>query len=366
MGRPAGDEAPPIQSRCALWTAEALCGAAVSRRDLAIDLGTANTLVYQQGRGIVFEEPTVVALNSRTAQVVAVGREAWDAVASSSSSLVALRPLKRGAITDFELTQQMIRLILREVGVSRFSKPRVLVCVPSGITEVERRAVEEAATTAGAKSASLVDEPLAAAIGAGLPIHEPIGNLVVDIGGGTSEMAVVAMGGAVTNKAIPVGGFDMDGAIQQHVRREHGLAIGDIAAERIKIEIGSAYPAANAPSGTVRGREMTTGMPKTATISAAEVRGALSQPVGLIVDAAREALAEAPPELAHDVLETGLFLTGGGAMLRGLDMRLAQECEVPVHMTEQPLRTVVLGAGRLLDYLPDYRSALLTSSRGAS
>ena len=337
----------------------------MSRRDLAIDLGTANTLVYQQGRGIVFNEPTVVALHSRTGDVVGVGRRAWDMV-GQDSNLVPKRPLRRGAITDFELTQQMIRLILREVGVSRFPKPRVLVCVPSSITEVERRAVEEAVETAGARSASLVDEPLAAAVGAGLPIHEPIGNLIVDVGGGTSEISVVAMGGQVAGKSIRIGGFDMDAAIQRYIRQEHGLSIGDLAAERVKIEIGSAYPAAHVRMVDVRGREMTSGTPKVITVTADEIRESLGRPVTAIVETARQVLADAPPELAHDVLETGLFLTGGGGMLRGLDMRLANECEVPVHLTEQPLATVVVGAGRLLEYLPDYRTALLTAQRGAS
>ena len=338
----------------------------MSRRDLAIDLGTANTLVYQQGRGIVYDEPSLVAVNPRTGEVVAAGRQAWDMIRETPASLVPVRPLRRGVITDFDLTQQMIRVILREVGVGRFPKPRVLVCVPSSITDVERRAVEEAALAAGAKTAALVDEPLAAAIGAGLPVHEPIGNLIVDVGGGTTEMSVVAMGGQVTGKALRVGGFDMDAAIQHHVRREHGVAIGDLAAERVKIEIGSAYPAAEIRLAEVRGRDMTSGTPKTVTVTPDEIREALGEPVRAIVEGARDVLAEAPPELAHDVLDTGLFLTGGGGMLRGLDMRLAHECEVPVHITENPLSTVALGAGRLLEYLPDYRLALLSVHRGAA
>jgi rod shape-determining protein MreB and related proteins len=334
----------------------------MSRRDLAIDLGTANTLVYQQGRGIVFNEPTVVAMNARNAEVLAVGREAWEMIGRTPANVVAARPIMRGAITDFELTQQMIRLILRRVGVVRFPKPRVLVCVPSVITDVERRAVEEAVTTAGARSVALVEEPLAAAIGAGLPIQEPLGNLVVDVGGGTTEIGVIAMGGVITGKAIRVGGFDMDTALQQLIRKRHGVAIGEMTAERIKIQVGSAYPAADARPAHVKGREMTTGMPKVVTVTPGEIRGALGDSVRAIVETTRDCLAEAPPELAHDILETGVFLTGGGAMLRGLDMRLAQECEVPVHVTEQPLTTVVLGAGRLLEYLPDYRSAFFTAS----
>jgi rod shape-determining protein MreB len=334
----------------------------VSSKDLAIDLGTANTLVYQRGRGIVFDEPTVLALDSQAGAVMAIGEEAIE-LSRSTPGMALVRPLQRGVITDFELAQQMIRLILRAVGVGRFHRPHVLVCVPTAITEVERRAVEAAVEGAGAKKVSLVDEPMAAAIGAGLPIHEPLGNMVVDVGGGTSEMAVVAMGGQVAGTALPVGGFDMDRSIQRYVRQTYQLAIGELSAERIKIEAGSAYPAADARSVNVRGRDMASGMPKTVTISPEEIREALAGTVGSIVEAARTLLAESPPELAHDVLETGLFLTGGGAMLRGLDMRLAQECEVPVHLTEHPLATVVLGAGLLLDYMPDQRSAFLVARR---
>ena len=335
----------------------------MARKDLAIDLGTANTLVYQQGRGIVFNEPTVVAMNTRTGEVLSVGRDAWEMIGRTPANVVAVRPLQRGAITDFDLTQQMIRLMLRMVGAPRFPKPRVLVCVPSALTPVERRAVEEAVTTAGAKWVGLVDEPLAAAVGAGLPVHEPLGNLVVDVGGGTSEMAVVALGGIVLGRSIRVGGFDMDTAIQQHVRRRYGVAIGEMSAERIKIQIGSAYPAADPVPVQVKGREVSTGLPRVVTLQPPEIRETLADVCQAIVDTTRDCLAESPPELAQDVLETGLFLTGGGAMLRGMDMRLAQECEVPVHMTEQPLATVVLGAGRLLEYLPDYRSAFLTAPR---
>lgn len=334
----------------------------MSKRDLAIDLGTANTLVFQQGRGIVFDEPTVVAMNSRNGDVLAVGREAWELIGRSPANIVAARPIMRGIITDFELTQQMIRLILNMVGVGRFPKPRVLVCVPSAITEVERRAVEDAVTSAGARSVALVEEPLAAAIGAGLPIQEPLGNLIVDVGGGTTEIGVIAMGGVVTGKAIRIGGFDMDAAIQRLIKKRHGVAIGETTAEKIKMQMGSAYPAADARPAHVRGREMTTGMPKVITITPGEIREALGEAVRGIVETTREALAEAPPELAHDVLETGVFLTGGGAMLKGLDMRLAQECEVPVHVTEQPLTTVVEGAGRLLEYLPDNSSAFFAGS----
>jgi len=333
-------------------------------RDLAIDLGTANTLVYRQGEGIVFDQPTVIALNTRTGDVLAMGDDAWEMIGRTPGNVVAMRPLRHGAITDFDITEHMIRLIMKRVGVSRFPRPRVLICVPSAITEVERRAVREAARGAGARDVALVEEPLAAAIGAGLPVHEPIGNLIVDVGGGTSEMAVVSMGGIVTGKAIRVGGFDMDAAIQQHVRKVYGIAVGERTAEQMKIAIGSAYPTPDLPGAQVRGRDLGTGMPKEVEVGEEEVREALSDSVQRIVEATRDTLATSPPELAHDVLETGMFLTGGGSLLHGLEVRLAKECEVPVHLTEQPLETVVLGAGRMLDHLADYRSAFLFT-RGA-
>jgi rod shape-determining protein MreB len=291
--------------------------------------------------------------------VLALGDEAWEMIGRTPGNVVAMRPLRHGAITDFDITEHMIKLILRRVGVGRLSRPRVLVCVPSAITEVERRAVKEAAHMAGARDVALVEEPVAAAIGAGLPIHEPVGNLVVDIGGGTSEMAVVSMGGIVTGKAIRVGGFEMDAAIQQHIRRVYGIAVGERTAEQMKIAVGSAYPIRGIPTARIRGRELATGLPKGVDVTEEEVREALSEPVRLIMDAARDSLAESPPELAHDVLETGMFLTGGGSLLKGIEVRLAEECEVPVHLTDQPLETVVMGAGQMLDHLSDYRSAFL-------
>jgi rod shape-determining protein MreB len=335
----------------------------MSRRDLALDLGTVNTVVYRQGEGVVFDQPSVVALHGRTADVLAVGRQAWAMAAERPAEVVTVRPMHRGAISNFELTEQMIRMILRRVGVARFSKPRVLVCVPSALTPVERRAVEEAVTEAGARSATLVEEPLAGAIGAGLPIHDPVGSMVVDVGGGLSEMAMIALGGVVTSKAAPAGGLDMDEAIQRHLRTRYDLSVGEAAAERIKIEVGSAYPSADRAVAEVQGRNLRTGGQTVVTLTPDEVREVLEETVAQIVRAARDCLAESPPELAHDVLETGLFLIGGGALLRGLDMRLAQECEVPVHLTEHPLGTVANGAGRLLDYEPDQRTAFLATNR---
>ena len=326
-------------------------------RDLAIDLGTANTLVYRQGEGIVFDEPTVVAMNATTGDIQAMGEAAWRMVGGRSGNVVAVRPLRHGVMTEFDITQRMIEFVLRRVGVSRFPKPRVLTCIASESSEVERRAVDEAVRFAGGKGVVLVEQPLAAAIGAGLPIHEPVGNLIVDIGGGTTELAIVSMGGVVSGLSIRVGGFDLDAAIQEHVRSSYGIAVGEKAAEEIKISIGSAFPVPRGAVAVVTGRELSSGAPIDIRLSEDEIRQAISAPVGKIVEAARRALAEGPPELTHDVLQTGMFLTGGGGLLRGLDLLLSQECEVPVHLTERPLETVVIGAGAMLDHLDDYRSS---------
>ena len=325
-------------------------------RDLAIDLGTANTLVYQKQRGILFAEPTVLALNKETGAVLAMGEQAWQMIGRTPGYIVAVRPLRSGAISDFDITEKLLRLIMGRAGVSRFSRPRVLVCVPSALTEVERRAVEEATLSAGAKSCYLIEEPMAAAIGAGLPIHEPMGNLVVDVGGGTSEVALVSLGGIVTNTAVRIGGFDMDAAIQNYVRREYTIAIGERTAERIKIAIGSAFPLAQEEKAELRGRDMGTGLPKNVLITSEEVREALTEPVRTIVDATLECIGKSPPDLVQDVLTSGVTLTGGGGMLQGLDMLISQEAEVPVHVTEQPLEAVVLGAGRCLEAFQDLKS----------
>jgi len=326
-------------------------------REIAIDLGTANTLVYKQGEGIVFNEPTVVAMNASTGEVEAMGEEAWQMIGGRSGSIVAVRPLRHGVMTEFDITQRMIEVVLRRVGVPRFPKPRVLVCIPSESSEVERRAVEEAVRFAGGRGVVLVEEPLAAAIGAGLPIHEPVGNLIVDIGGGTTETAVVSMGGVVSGRSVRVGGFDFDAAIQEHIRSAYGVAVGEKAAEELKIAIGSAFPAPRHKAAVVTGRELSSGAPVEVRVTEDEIRAAIAEPVGRVVEAARRTLAEAPPELTHDVLDTGMFLTGGSGLLRGMDMLLAQECEVPVHLTERPLETVVLGAGVMVEHLDDYRSA---------
>ena len=332
-------------------------------RDLAIDLGTANTLVYTRGRGIVLNEPTVIALNSRTQDVLAMGQEAWQMIGRTPGYIVAVRPLRKGAITDFDITQRMIRLLLQRAGVSRFNRPRVLICVPSAITEVERRAVEEAARRAGAAGAFLIEQPMAAAIGAGLPIHEPLGNMVVDVGGGTTETAVISLGGVVALEAIRVGSFDIDNSIQIYVRREYGIAIGERTAEEIKVAIGSAYPLPDENKVEVRGRDLMTGLPKTVILSPDEVRDAIEEQVGAIVDSVVKCLGKAPPELAQDLIVQGIHLVGGGGLLRGLDRRLSEETALPVHLVDAPLECVVLGAGKCLEAFDSLKVMFMGADR---
>ncbi|HEX2051563.1 MAG TPA: rod shape-determining protein [Actinomycetota bacterium] len=330
-------------------------------RDLAIDLGTANTLVYQKQRGILFAEPTVLALNKETGSVLAMGEAAWQMIGRTPGYIVAVRPLRSGAISDFDITEKLIRLILQKAGVSRFARPKVLVCVPSALTEVERRAVEEATLSAGARTCHLIEEPIAAAIGAGLPIHEPVGNLVVDVGGGTSEVALISMGGIVTNTAVRVGGFDLDAAIQSYVRREYTIAIGERTAERIKIAIGSAFPLAGEHPAELRGRDLATGLPKNVVITSEEIRSAITEQIRTIVTSVVECIGASPPDLVQDVLVRGITLTGGGGMLAGLDVLLSQEAEVPVHVTEQPLEAVVMGAGRCLEAYESLRAMFVNA-----
>ncbi|MGH9068975.1 MAG: rod shape-determining protein [Acidimicrobiales bacterium] len=332
-------------------------------RDLAIDLGTANTLVYTRGRGIVLNEPTVIALNSRTQDVLAMGQEAWQMIGRTPGYIVAVRPLRKGAITDFDITQRMIRLLLQRSGVSRFNKPRVLICVPSAITEVERRAVEEAARRAGAAGAYLIEQPLAAAIGAGLPVHEPLGSMVVDVGGGTTETAVISLGGVVALQAIRTGSFDIDNSIQTYVRREYGIAIGERTAEEIKLAIGSAYPTAEEVKAEVRGRDLMSGLPKTVILSPVEVREAIEEQVGAIVDSVVKCLGQAPPELAQDLIIQGIHLVGGGGMLAGMDRRLAEETDLPVHLVDAPLECVVLGAGLCLESFDSLKVMFMGAER---
>ena len=332
-------------------------------RDLAIDLGTANTLVYAKSRGIVLNEPTVIALNVQTQDVLAMGHQAWHMIGRTPGYIQAVRPLRKGAITDFEITQRMIRLLLKRAGITRFTRPRVLICVPSAITEVEKRAVEEAARRAGAAGAYLIEQPMAAAIGAGLPIHEPLGSMVVDIGGGTTETAVISLGGIVALQALRVGSFDIDAAIQTYVRREYGIAIGERTAEEIKLAIGSAYPMKDEIKAEVRGRDLMTGLPKTVILSPEEVRAAIDEPVSAIVESVVQCLGQAPPELAQDLIVEGIHLVGGGGMLGGFDRRLAAETAIPVHLVAAPLECVVLGAGRCLEAFESLKVMFMGAER---
>ncbi|MFP5377184.1 MAG: rod shape-determining protein [Acidimicrobiia bacterium] len=332
-------------------------------RDLAIDLGTANTLVYSRDRGIVLNEPTVIALNEKTQEVLAMGHDAWQMIGRTPGYIVAVRPLRKGAITDFDNTQRMIRLLLKRAGVTRFNRPRVLICVPSAITEVERRAVEEAARRAGAADPYLIHQPMAAALGAGLPIHEPLGNMIVDVGGGTTETAVISLGGIVALQAIRVGSFDIDASIQTYVRRDYGMAIGERTAEEIKLAIGSAFPVDDSVKAEVRGRDLMTGLPKTVILSPDEVRAAIDEQVSAIVDSVVQCLGQAPPELAQDLIGQGIHLVGGGGMLRGLDRRLQEETAIPVHLVDAPLECVVLGAGRCLEAFESLKVMFMGADR---
>lgn len=332
-------------------------------RDLAIDLGTANTLVYMKGKGIVLNEPSVIALNRQTGEVLATGREAWQMIGRTPGYIVAVRPLRGGAITDFEITERMIRLLLQRVGVSRFTRPKVVICVPSAITEVERRAVTDAARRAGAADAQLLEQPMAAAIGADLPIDEPVGNMVIDIGGGTTETAVISLGGVVALEAVRVGSFDIDAAIQNYVRREHGIAIGERTAEEVKMAIGSAEPMPDENQAEVRGRDLMTGLPKTVVLSPEEVRFAVDDVVSSIISSVVRCLAKAPPELSQDFLNRGVYLAGGGALLSGLATRLERETQVPVKMSTMPLEAVVMGAGHCIEHYDALKSMFMGARR---
>ena len=293
-----------------------------------------------------------------------MGHEAWQMIGRTPSYIVAVRPLRKGAITDFEVTQRMIRLLLQRVGVSRLNRPRVVICVPSAITAVERRAVTEAARRAGAADARLIEQPVAAAIGADLPINEPIGNMVVDIGGGTTESALISLGGVVALEAVRVGSFDIDNAIQGYVRREYGIAVGERTAEEIKIVLGSAYPTAGEVSAEVRGRELMSGLPKTVVLTPDEVRVAVEEPVTAMVDSVVSCLAQAPPELAQDLIVQGVHLVGGGGMLKGMDLRLTAESDVPVRRVNSPLESVVLGAGKVIEHYESVQAMFMDDAGG--
>jgi rod shape-determining protein MreB len=318
---------------------------------MAIDLGTANTLVYVGGRGIVVMEPSVVASDVQTGTVHAVGADAQRMIGRTPATIAATRPLRHGVIADFEVTEQMLRYFIRKVLDRRLAHPRLIVCAPSGVTEVEKRAVEEASLAAGARRVHLIEEPIAAAIGAGLEIEEPVGRMVVDVGGGTSEMAVISMGGIVVSRSIRVGGYEMDEAIAHYIRTAYQLAIGSPTAEQIKLAIGSVIPVAEEETMQVRGRHLVTGLPTAVTLSGAEVREAIKLPAGEILQAIRDTLEETPPELASDIARDGILLAGGGTLVRGFADLVAAETGMPVFSAESPLTCVAYGSGKALDHL---------------
>ncbi len=333
-------------------------------RDMAVDLGTANTMVYVRGRGVVLDEPSVVALNSKTGAVLAVGTEAKRMIGRTPGHIIATRPLRDGVIADFDVTEKMLRYFIHAVHNRRVvTKPRVVVCVPSGITGVEQRAVEEAAIQAGARSAYVIEEPVAAAIGAGLAVQEPAGSLVVDVGGGTTEVALLSLGGVVTSQSIRTGGDELDEAIIAYVKKEYSLMLGERTAEEIKIAVGSAFPLPDEPSAEIRGRDLVSGLPKTIVVTAEEIRHAIEEPVSAMIESVKNTLDKAPPELAADVMDRGIVLTGGGALLKGLDERLKHETGMPIHVTENPLSSVVLGSGRCLEEFEALKKVLVSSSR---
>lgn len=320
-------------------------------RSLAIDLGSANIRAFVPDKGIVLDEPTIVAMRERTGEVLAMGHRAWREVDAAPGEVVPVRPLRSGAVSDFTVTEALLRLVLGRLGGRRFGGPRVLICVPTLLTPVERRAVREAAESAGARGVELIAGPMAAAIGGGLPVDEPTGSFIVDVGAGVTEAAVISMSGVVSSRAERVGGSDLDDAVRSFLREEYGLAIGERTAEMLKVEAGSAYPTSDEPKAEIRGRDIMTGSPKTIVLDPGELRASLDDTVRAILDAIRATLSTSPPELSHDVLERGMTLTGGGAMLRGMDARIVAETSIPVSMAQAPLSTAVLGAGRALTAL---------------
>ncbi len=329
-------------------------------RDLGIDLGTANTLVYVRGKGIVISEPSVVAIDKRTRRALAVGVEAKMMTGKTPESIVAVRPLKDGVIADFDTVEMMLHYFIRKVHTQRFMSPhpRVVIGIPSGVTEVEKRAAKDAALSAGAREAYTIEEPMAAAIGADLPINEPVGSMIIDIGGGTTEVAVISLGGIVVNHSIRVAGDEIDEAVMNYARQDHGLIIGERTAEMAKITAGSAYPLEEEVRFTLRGRDQITGLPKAVEVSSVELRDAISHPINVIIQVVKTAIEETPPELLSDVMENGITLAGGGALLLGLDRRLQNELRMPVHRAPDPLNCVALGTGRVAEALHLYERAL--------
>jgi rod shape-determining protein MreB len=330
-------------------------------RDIGIDLGTANTLVHVRGRGIVVREPTVVAINKNSKTILAVGDEAKNMIGRTPGDIVAIRPMKDGVIADFDITQSLLRHFIRKAMVNGFlAKPRVVICVPSGVTEVEKRAVEEATLQAGAKEAYLIEEPMAAAIGANLAVEEPSGSMIVDIGGGTSEVAVISLGGIVTSKSLRIAGDEFDEAIVHFVKREYNLMIGERSAEQIKLAIGNAFPKPKDEYMEVRGRDLITGLPKNVTITSTEINEALREPINAIVDAIKFTLEKTPPELASDIMDKGIMLAGGGALLSGMDKLIKEETGMPVMIAEDPLDCVAIGAGKVIEEIESLKRVLIS------
>lgn len=331
-------------------------------KDIGIDLGTANTLVFAKNKGIIVNEPSVVAINSITHEVLAVGNEAKEMIGRTPASIIATRPMKDGVIADFEVTQAMLKYFITKTVSKGMSRLRIVICVPSGVTEVEKRAVIEAAVSAGAKekNAYLIEEPMAAAIGAGLPVEEPIGNMVVDIGGGTSEVAVISLGGIVTSTSLRIAGDELDNYIVNYIKKEFNLAIGDRTAEEIKIAIGCVYPTDEVREMNVRGRDLLSGLPKTVVVTSTEIMEALHEPVYSIIDTIKQTLEATPPELAADVMESGITLTGGGALLRGLDYLISDETGMPVHIGNEPLNCVATGTGLVLEHIDTLKAVLIS------
>jgi rod shape-determining protein MreB len=336
----------------------------VMGRDMAVDLGTANTLVYVRGRGIVLNEPSVVAINTRDGRPLAVGIEAKRMIGRTPGHIQAIRPLKDGVIADFEICEKMLRYFIHKVHQRRWVKPRMVICVPSGITGVEQRAVQEAAEYAGArKPAYIIEEPMAAAIGAGLPVQEPTGNMIVDIGGGTTEVAVISLGGIVASQSSRVGGDELDDAIIQYMKKEYSVALGERTAEEVKIQLGSAWPLQQEMNAEIRGRDLVTGLPKTVVLSTGEIREALEEQVSSIIDAVKVTLDKTPPELAADIMEQGIMCAGGGALLHGFPERLGHETGMPVRVAENPLYAVALGSGQSLEEFEALKGVLFSANR---
>jgi rod shape-determining protein MreB len=333
--------------------------------DVGIDLGTANTLVFVRGAGIVLDEPSVVAVEVATGKVLAIGKAAKERLGRTPGEINAIRPLKDGVIADFEITEKLLSDFIRRVVKKRYlMKPRIIISVPSGITEVEKRAVRDSAENAGAREVFLIQEPMAAAIGVGLPVEAPSGSMVIDVGGGTSEIAVIALYGIVNNISIRIGGDEMDEAIVSYLKKNYNLLIGERTAEKIKIAVGSAFPLEEEETIEIKGRDLVAGVPKTMKLSSVQVREALAEPVDAIVEAVRQALELTPPELSSDILDRGIIVTGGGALLRGLDKRLRQETNLPVIVADDPLTCVARGAGKVMENLQGYQKVLIKSPRG--